>query len=136
MNGQAQTQRRGVVSGFTCRECGGLLWQVDETGRIRFRCHLGHADNGEVLLAEQTETLEAALWTAVRIFREQSVLGPPGRRPGARQGERRRRRPVRFEEQAAHSYLYGSLIVRHVRNADATTAAGAAEGGSDQASTP
>lgn len=116
MNDQVHNKRRGDVSVFTCPECGGSLWQVDETGLIRFRCHVGHAYNGEILLAEQTETLEAALWTAVRIFREKSVLS---RQIAA--GERDRGNDAtaaRFEEQATQSQQYGNLIVRHVLNVD------------------
>jgi two-component system chemotaxis response regulator CheB len=116
MSAQARNERRGEVSTYTCPECGGSLWQVDETGLIRFRCHVGHAYNGETLLAEQTEALEAALWTSVRTFREKSVL--------ARQlalterGKGNEAAAARFEEQAAQAARYGHLIVKHVLHAD------------------
>src|SRR5205085_2596697 len=107
MDEQVHNQRRGDVSVFTCPECGGSLWQVDETALIRFRCHVGHAYNGEILLAEQTEVLEAALWTAARIFREKSVLG---RQLAARERDKGNELAAeRFEEQAAQAHQYGSL---------------------------
>ena len=63
MRAQVENGHRGKVSVFTCPECGGALWQVDETGLIRFRCHVGHAYNGESLLAEQTEaSYNGASW--------------------------------------------------------------------------
>jgi two-component system chemotaxis response regulator CheB len=108
MDRQARNERRGRVSTYTCPECGGSLWQVDEAGLIRFRCHVGHAYGGEALLAEQTEALEAALWTAVRTFREKSVL--------ARQLAHRERAsgdPAvadRFEEQSGQAARFGELI--------------------------
>jgi two-component system chemotaxis response regulator CheB len=71
---QVNGNRRGALSVFTCPECGGSLWQVDEKNVVRFRCHVGHAYHGEALLAEQTEILEAALWTAVRTFKDKTVL--------------------------------------------------------------
>src|SRR5262249_27910818 len=71
---QLRGDRRGEVSVFTCPECGGTLWQVDEKELVRFRCHVGHIYNGEALLAEQSEALEAALWTAVRTFKDKMVL--------------------------------------------------------------
>jgi two-component system chemotaxis response regulator CheB len=114
MEQQAHNLRLGKVSTFTCPECGGCLWQVDEKELIRFRCHVGHVYNGEALIAEQTEALEAALWTAVRTFREKSVL--------ARQlAARERRRGAedvadRFEEGAEQAERYGSLILQHVLN--------------------
>src|SRR5205085_10784306 len=59
---QKNGERRGALSVFTCPECGGSLWQVDEEKMMRFRCHVGHLYHGETLLAEQGEILEAALW--------------------------------------------------------------------------
>src|SRR5207253_1472125 len=40
---QIQGARRGEISTFSCPECGGPLWQVDEIQLLRFRCHVGHA---------------------------------------------------------------------------------------------
>jgi two-component system chemotaxis response regulator CheB len=112
MGAQARNERRGKVSTFTCPECGGALWQVDEPNLIRFRCHVGHAYNGEMLLAEQSEALEAALWTAVRTFRERSVLG---RQLAARELRRGNAEAAnRFEEQANQAARYAALIVEHV----------------------
>ena len=111
---QARNERRGQVSTFTCPECGGTLWQVDEPGLVRFRCHVGHAYNGEALLAEQTEALEAALWTAVRTFKEKAVLG---RQLAARERSRGDdATAARFDEQAVQSAEYADLIVRHLLN--------------------
>jgi two-component system chemotaxis response regulator CheB len=105
---QAQNDRVGQVSVFTCPECGGALWQVAEKELVRFRCHVGHAYGAEVLLAEQTEALEAALWTAVRTFKEKWVL--------ARQLANQERTPGnkhasdRFVEQAAQAARFGEVI--------------------------
>jgi two-component system chemotaxis response regulator CheB len=105
---QARNERRGDVSVFTCPECGGALWQVDEAGLIRFRCHVGHAYGGEILLAEQTEALEAALWTAVRTFREKSVLATQLAHQERAGGNAKA--ADRFEEQAGQSARFGELI--------------------------
>lgn len=112
MDAQARNERRGRVSTFTCPECGGSLWQVDEPNLIRFRCHVGHAYNGETLLAEQFEALEAALWTAVRTFRERSVLGQQMAATERRKGNGEA--AARFEEQAHQAARYASLILEHV----------------------
>jgi two-component system, chemotaxis family, protein-glutamate methylesterase/glutaminase len=112
MDRQAKNERRGDVSTFTCPECGGALWQVDEPGLIRFRCHVGHAYSGEALFAEQTESLEAALWTAVRTFREKSVLGR--QLAAIEQAKGNREAAARFEERAAQSAEYGALIQKFV----------------------
>jgi two-component system chemotaxis response regulator CheB len=116
MEAQANGRRRGAVSVFSCPECGGCMWQVDETDLVRFRCHVGHAYHAEALLAEKSEALEAALGTAVRTFREKCIL--------ARQlAERERRRGLlqtaeRFEEQARQADHYGEAIRQYlVQNA-------------------
>jgi two-component system chemotaxis response regulator CheB len=71
---QQEGRKRGQLTVFTCPECGGSMWQVDEKELTRFRCHTGHVYYGDGLLAEQSEVLEAALWTAVRAFREKAIL--------------------------------------------------------------
>jgi two-component system chemotaxis response regulator CheB len=112
MAGQVQGARRGAVSVFICPECGGGLWQVDEKDPVRFRCHVGHAYYGETLLGEQSEVLEAALWTATRLFREKSVLA----RQLAVREQQRGNIPAaqRFEEQAQLSERNGTLIQKHL----------------------
>ncbi|HVK11155.1 MAG TPA: chemotaxis protein CheB [Gemmataceae bacterium] len=112
MERQANNERRGEVSTYTCPECGGSLWQVDEAGLVRFRCHVGHAYNGEALLAEQSLALEAALWTAVRTFKEKSVLARQLAVAEVAKGDRAA--AGRFAEQAEQAREYSELIQRHV----------------------
>src|SRR5207244_4023289 len=71
---QAKGELRGDRSVFSCPECGGALWQMDDDKLVRFRCHVGHAYYAEQLMAGQAEALEAALWTAVRTFRDRATL--------------------------------------------------------------
>jgi two-component system chemotaxis response regulator CheB len=111
---QATNGRRGEVSVFTCPECGGSLWQVDEAGVARFRCHVGHAYRAEVLLSEQNEALEAALWTAVRTFKEKWVLASQLAYNGRTAGDVATAN--RFEEQAQQAARFGHLIERYLLN--------------------
>ena len=50
------------------------MWEMREGGQFRFRCHTGHGFTPESLLAEQSDRLENALWTAVRVLQERSAL--------------------------------------------------------------
>ena len=43
--------RPGTASGFTCPECHGALWELQEDGLLRFRCRVGHAFSAESLLS-------------------------------------------------------------------------------------
>jgi hypothetical protein len=64
----------GVLAPFGCPDCGGTLWELREGNLVRFRCRVGHAWTSEALLARQAETLDAALWTALRALEESSSL--------------------------------------------------------------
>lgn len=70
----AEEDHPGHVSGFTCPECHGALWEIEEDGLVRFRCRVGHGYNMEAMLAEHGRDVEAALWTAFRALRERAAL--------------------------------------------------------------
>jgi two-component system chemotaxis response regulator CheB len=63
----------GEPSNYACPECHGVLLQLKEESRIRFRCHTGHAYSVDSLLADVTENVEDSLWNAIRSL-EESVL--------------------------------------------------------------
>jgi len=62
----------GVLTPFTCPECGGSLWEHDENGFVRFKCHVGHAYSPEALEAGQGQAVEMALWAALRNLQERA----------------------------------------------------------------
>ena len=61
-------------SGFICPECGGALWERTEDGAKKFRCRIGHAYSPESLLDAEDESVEAALWNAVRSLEESAAI--------------------------------------------------------------
>jgi len=63
-----------LASVLTCPECGGVMWELDDGELVKYRCHVGHAFSTESLLNEQAETLEAALWSAIRALEERAAL--------------------------------------------------------------
>jgi two-component system chemotaxis response regulator CheB len=64
----------GELSPYTCPECHGVLLQLKEGNRIRFRCHTGHAFSLNSLLAEVTKGVEDTLWSALRAIEESEML--------------------------------------------------------------
>lgn len=66
--------RNGKPSAFACPECGGVLWEVDQHGLLRFRCRVGHAYTARHLRAEQRQAIETALWSALRALEERASL--------------------------------------------------------------
>lgn len=59
---------------YTCPECHGVLLKLEEGGRIRFRCHTGHAFSADSLLADLTQNIEEQLWSTVRSIEESAML--------------------------------------------------------------
>jgi two-component system, chemotaxis family, protein-glutamate methylesterase/glutaminase len=64
----------GNPSVYGCPDCGGVLWEMQDNGRLRFRCRVGHAFSADGLLRTQGESLESALWSAFRILHENAAL--------------------------------------------------------------
>lgn len=111
-------ERPGVPSGFSCPACGGVLLELKDENMVRFRCRTGHAYSPGSLLAEQSDALEEALWTALRALEESAVLS-------FRLAERARSRghllaAGRFDEQG-HEANARALIVRHAILKDAAS---------------
>lgn len=55
---------------YACASCGGPLWEIEDSGLTRYRCHVGHAFSQEALLEGQNSAMEEALWIALRNLEE------------------------------------------------------------------
>jgi two-component system chemotaxis response regulator CheB len=64
----------GAPSRFTCPECGGALWELENEKLLRYRCHIGHGYTAESLMAAQHDNLEDALWSALRALEENAGM--------------------------------------------------------------
>jgi two-component system chemotaxis response regulator CheB len=60
----------GPPSRFTCPECGGALWELENGKVLRYRCHVGHGYTAETLMEAQATRLEDAMWAALRALEE------------------------------------------------------------------
>jgi two-component system chemotaxis response regulator CheB len=64
----------GRPSQFGCRDCGGVLWEIEDGDLVRYRCRVGHAWSADALLQSQAEQLDQALWVALRALEENATL--------------------------------------------------------------
>lgn len=100
--------RPGKPSAYACPECRGVLWEIHEGKLTRFRCRTGHAFSVNTLIAEQSDALEVALWSALRALEEKAALTQ-------RMTEQAiaRNQPLsakRFREQAQDSFERATLV--------------------------
>jgi two-component system chemotaxis response regulator CheB len=63
----------GQPSSFTCPACGGALWETDEGGHLRYRCHTGHGFSVDSLITEMGQVAEDSLYRAVRAMEEKAA---------------------------------------------------------------
>jgi two-component system, chemotaxis family, protein-glutamate methylesterase/glutaminase len=59
---------------YSCPACSGPLVASDEAAMLRFRCRIGHVWSQRTLVAEQSQALEDALWTALRALEDKATL--------------------------------------------------------------
>ena len=77
--------RPGKPSPYSCPDCGGVLWEIDDAGDLtRFRCRVAHSFSSETMVAAQGYQLEEALWSAVENAGGDGPPLAPDRRKRAR----------------------------------------------------
>jgi two-component system, chemotaxis family, protein-glutamate methylesterase/glutaminase len=59
---------------YNCPGCGGVLWQMEKSKTVRYRCHVGHSYTEAALLVEQSGKIEETLWVALRMLEERRNL--------------------------------------------------------------
>jgi two-component system chemotaxis response regulator CheB len=64
----------GPPSEFTCPDCSGTLFEIEEGTNLRFRCRVGHAYSDGAMEKAQGDGVERALWVALRALEERSAL--------------------------------------------------------------
>lgn len=77
--------RRSVLS---CPDCGGVMWEIDEGGVARYRCHVGHTYAAELMSVALDENLRRALATALRALEERQALARKLHRQALGSGDR------------------------------------------------
>ena len=73
-DGMENLQAIASPSPFTCPDCGGVLFELDDKRPVRLRCHTGHAFSLRSLASQQEELSSAALWTSLRLLQEKEAI--------------------------------------------------------------
>jgi len=64
----------GKPSTFGCPDCDGVLWEIDASSPLRFRCHTGHGYSLRTLEHTQASYSDKAMWSALRALQEREGL--------------------------------------------------------------
>lgn len=112
----ADDERPGTPSVYSCPDCGGVLWQIDDGDMTRFRCRVGHAFSPEAMLNAQDDLLEEALWSALKTLEENAQLSH-------RLADQERRRGhawmvARFEEKERDARTRAEVIRSVIRQSE------------------
>jgi two-component system chemotaxis response regulator CheB len=107
----------GTPSIFSCPECGGVLWEIQDGELERYRCRVGHAFSIESMMVAQSEGVEEALWAALKTLEESVSLS-------RRLAEQARGRghdwlAQRFEERL-HDAQQRAEVIRSILSKDKT----------------
>jgi two-component system chemotaxis response regulator CheB len=114
-------EKPGTPSRISCPECHGVLWEIDDKDVIRFRCRVGHAYSPETLLAEQSNSVEAALWAGLRALEENAALMSRMAKKMREYGINRS--AERFDEQGEGSLIRAETLRRIILGREPLTTA-------------
>ncbi len=78
--------RIGRRSLLACPDCHGVMWEIDEGGLTRYRCHVGHTYTAELMDIAVDENLHRALASALRALEEKVVLARKLQKQAAEHG--------------------------------------------------
>lgn len=92
------SQKPGKPAAVSCPECSGTLWEFRDGPNERFECRVGHAYSLATLVDEHSDTVERAMWIALRSLDEGAALA----KRMAERAQQRNHKTVaqRFSEQA------------------------------------
>jgi two-component system chemotaxis response regulator CheB len=109
MDEVSSEDRLGHPSPFACPDCGGVLWEIEQSGFLRFRCRVGHAFTPQHLGVQQRQAVETALWEALRALEESASLY---RRMAGRAKTSHHELPARLYQERASNTESNAKILR------------------------
>ena len=101
-------EKLGHPSSYTCPECNGPLWEIQDDEVLRFRCRVGHAYTAESMLAGKSEALEGAMWSALNTLEEGAQMSQRLAADSRARGHEHA--AARFEERAQKTRGQADLI--------------------------
>jgi two-component system chemotaxis response regulator CheB len=101
-------RKLGIPSVFTCPDCNGTLWELQDGELLRYRCRVGHAYSAESIIEAENDSVERSLWEAVKTLEESAQLS---RRIAQRTGLLRDELMRKAAEREQHARVIRNLLV-------------------------
>lgn len=107
----------GVPTGLTCPDCHGVLWTDGDPDGNGVRCRTGHRFGLGTLAERQRESVEGAMWAAVRALDEEANLARRLAAQSRSQGRPRSARRYLERERTAerHARVLENLLMESVQ---------------------
>ena len=84
-----------------CPECGGVLTERAEAGMLQWECRVGHRYSPDTLIDAQADSVEGALWAALRALADRAALLGRMAQQAEKRGQHRTARRFRRQSQSA-----------------------------------
>jgi len=84
-----------------CPECGGVLTERPEAGVLQWECRVGHRYSPDTLIDAQADSVEGALWAALRALADRGALLGRMAQEAEQRGQHRSARRFRRQSQSA-----------------------------------
>jgi two-component system chemotaxis response regulator CheB len=102
-----------------CPDCGGVLEERPEAGVLQWQCRVGHRYSPDTLIDLQADDVEGALWTAIRVLADRSVLLQRMAQQAQDRGQGRSAR--RFRQRAESATQQAEIVRQALARAAGTT---------------
>ena len=111
--GAGQGQHPGQPSAFSCPDCTGVLFEIDDAPLPRYRCRVGHAWSAQALYERQERAVETALWVALRALEERQAMAEDVAAAAARSGRAwsAQHFRLRSDEASRHAAVLRALLI-------------------------
>ncbi|MCU1307288.1 MAG: chemotaxis protein CheB [Acidobacteriaceae bacterium] len=107
-NRAAAPEENKELTGLTCPDCHGAIWEVREGRLVHFKCRIGHSYSPQSMVDAHSESLERAMWAALKNLEENIALT---RRLVEHSRKRNREKAVEVYERRMHEKEKHALVL-------------------------
>ncbi|PBB96798.1 protein-glutamate methylesterase [Mesorhizobium sp. WSM3862] len=123
-----KADRLGQLSMFTCPECHGPLWEIEDGDMLRYRCHTGHAFTADAIMEAQAIEADEILWSLLRSHQQRAEFA---RRMAEREKTRHRSQLASEFGKRAREYEADASVIERILESRRTQVAGNGAGGEE-----